>query len=257
MSSSIQNLAIALLKCHRTIAPEAASVFYGKNMFSFIGAHEYLPIITWLDQISEQYRGYLTSLEMTMWRPSKAWQLPGGTRLTEDALNGYSFRHPHLAAPSTPCPEGEVDIVNPAIETIIQLLARSNNDKKLTLYLNLAFDTIPGIELILEREDAHLFSMDLPNLIEKWRTDYSSGTLEVLWRTEAYREPFLQNRKSIEDLGWEIVEEKQAERFRLASSPEPTAFPTMRLLLKRTKLTAPPLAADPDPYSWITRRYYM
>ncbi|KAL8929843.1 MAG: hypothetical protein Q9208_000987 [Pyrenodesmia sp. 3 TL-2023] len=260
IASSVRDLSVGLLRCHSTIAAEAADIFYRKNTFAFHGHHDYLPVISWLDKIGMVNRGYLTRLEIDVRRPSKAWQLPDGTRLKGDLPADFAPRHPHLSICSSLYPEGEVDMVNPAFELIIHTLARSFYGAKITLYLDLGFGTIPGIELFLDQE-IELFSMDLPNLIERWRTDYtsvgSSRTLEILYKAEADRALFLQKRALIEEQGWEIVGEEAAERLQFLGGTESIEFPTMRFLLKRKKITAPLMPAAPDPYSWKPKSYYV
>ncbi|KAL8748520.1 MAG: hypothetical protein Q9184_007245 [Pyrenodesmia sp. 2 TL-2023] len=260
IASSVGGLSTGLLRCHSQIAAEAADIFYRKNTFAFRGHHDYLPVISWLHQIGIVNRGYLTSLEISVRRPSKAWQLPDGTRLKGDLPDDFAPRHPHLSISSSLYPEGEVDMINPAFELIIHTLARSFHGAKITLNLDLEFGTIPGIELFLDQE-IELFSMDLPNLIEKWRTDYttvgSCRTLEILWKAEADRALFLQKRALIEEKGWEIVGEEAAERLQIFGDTESITFPTMRFLLKRRTITAPLMPAAPDPYSWKPRAYYV
>lgn len=78
MASSVRNLALSLLRCNRTVAPEVASIFYGKNIFSFHGDHEYLAVIGWLGAIGEKNRGYVTQLEVSVQIPSRAWQRRSG-----------------------------------------------------------------------------------------------------------------------------------------------------------------------------------
>ncbi len=265
MRSSVQNLSLNLLRCNSAVASEAASVFYGLNMFSFRGDHEYLPIMTWLDTIGEKNRQYLTSLEMTVRRPSRAWQRRNGTRQRIGSLNSHHQffpRNSHFVAPSEPSPEGEVDNIDPAIETIFSIFNRwGDGGPKLTFHLKLDFDRIPGVILIPGRdktEEEH-FSMDLPNLIEKWRVDYTSDAwcrpIEVLWKAESHRRPFTEQRQLIEEQGWEIVEEEEAERFQLVQVHPRKKFapyPTMRFSLRRKELSGPLVAADPNPYSWRT-----
>jgi len=58
--SSVQDLALAIIKFNRTIAADAASVFYSQNAFSFEGPHDWIPIISWLEAIGKINRGHLT-----------------------------------------------------------------------------------------------------------------------------------------------------------------------------------------------------
>lgn len=54
--------------------------------------------------------------------------------------------------------------------------------------------------------------MDLPNLIEKWRSDYTLGRMTVLWRGEAESHWLKEKQALIEQQGWEILQEEDKER---------------------------------------------
>lgn len=259
-TSSVRDLSLALLLCHPTIAAEAADIFYRKNAFAFRGQHNYLPIISWLDQIGMVNRGHLTRLEISVRRPSEAWQLPDGTGPKEDFPAHFAPRHPNLSVFSSIYPEGEVDdMIDPAFELIIHTLARSFYGTKVALYLQLEFDIIPGVELHWD-DEIGLFSMDLPKAIGRWCTDHTSAgcsrVLEILWKADADRALFLQNRALLKIQGWQIVGEEAAERLGYFGDPEPVKLPTMRFLLKREDITGPLVPAAPDRYPWKTRSYY-
>ncbi|KAL8830859.1 MAG: hypothetical protein Q9170_005542 [Blastenia crenularia] len=258
MSRSTRSLALGLLRCCTTVAAESAHVFYHNNMFRFYGDHEYYPVITWLDRISDN-RDSLENLEITVRRPHKAWQLPDGSRHEEvfQEYRGSSLHHPHFSRPMGLYQEGEVDIIDPAVETIISLLAKSRSRGNMTLYL----DTnphqginIPGIELFVE-EDTSQFSMDLPNLLEIWRTSYFSGnsgaSLDIVWKAEANPDLFHDKRSMIEDLGWKIFNEQKGSRiYNPYRRPgKDVIYPTIRFSMRRGQLTFPIMAADPDPYT--------
>lgn len=59
--------------------------------------------------------------------------------------------------------------------------------------------------------------MDLPNLVEKWRTDYIFGAMEIPWRGEFENIEFLHKQSAMADLGWEVFEEEYMERPSLDS----------------------------------------
>ena len=254
MISSVQNLALSLFRCNRIIAPEAVSTFYGKNTFSFLGAHDWVPIISWLDRISETNRGYLTNLEASVRTLSTAWQYSDGTRarIRRYRKNEIFQRSPHFSRPLEPLPQGEVENIDPAIETIISILGRSEGAPKLTLTLKLNFDLIPGITVIDQSQDGEdsYMSMDLPNLIEKWRVDYSTDfrcrPVEVIWKAESYRKESTDKREFIKAAGWEILKEEEAEKRPRTGTP----YPTMRFILRRKELIGPLVAADPSPWTW-------
>ncbi|KAL8881606.1 MAG: hypothetical protein Q9198_001219 [Flavoplaca austrocitrina] len=267
----IRTVLISLLRCSRSMAADAAAVFYHKNTFCFSGDHEYYRIISWLHQIGLQNRNNLSGLEISVRPPQKAWQLPDGTRLKRRDRSTYgarhestpvfSPRHPHLIGPSHDNPEGEVDVINPAIETIISLFARPHDDSSIKLILNIGFAIVPGImDFGDEMFRPGYVTMDLPNLVEKWCADYTLGVMHVFWRGEALREDFLPQQIAIANVGWEVHEEEEMERpwlgsyYRLGPNDE---IPQIHFLLKRKSLTGPLLASNPCPSKPNTKRFYI
>lgn len=255
MVSSTRGLALGLLRCSTTVAAESARVFYHGNAFRFCGDHEYYPVITWLDKIGGN-RQYLERLEISVRRPDKAWQMPDGTRHKElhYTSRGLSLHHPHFTPSKEPYLEGEVDVIDPAVETIISLLAKSSSGRKMTLYMDTGFYNIPGIELFVE-EGTSLFSMDLPNLVETWRTSYfsdaSCGSLDIVWKAEVGRDDFHDKRTLIEQVGWKIFDEQEAEHIRnpFSRPGDDRVSPTMRFLMRRDQITTPLMAAEADPFT--------
>ncbi|KAL8848386.1 MAG: hypothetical protein Q9221_006585 [Calogaya cf. arnoldii] len=221
-ATDIRAVFISLLHCSRSTAADAAFIFYRKNTFCFSGDHEYYRILFWLDQIGHQNRDNISGLEISVDAPPKAWQLPDGTRLKREnqgynrlraSSPHFSPRHPHLVGPSHNNPEGEVDVINPAIEAIISLFARPHGVPKTKLILNLMYASVPGaMDWGVFPFRHKYFTMDLPNLVEKWRTDYTFGAMEVFWRGEAIRKNFLDQQTVIADLGWEVFDEEEMER---------------------------------------------
>lgn len=261
--SSVQDLVLGLLRCNRATTVEASKIFYSKNVFSFIGDHDWTPIITWLEAIGEQNRDYLTSLEATIRRLSTSWQYSDGSRaLIRNFRNNEFFpRSVHFTCPKT-VPEGEVENINPAIETVFSILGRYRYSlgPKLTLTLLLHFDLIPGIIVLTTNEDVEIsyFSMDLPNLMEHWCANYTTGhdsrPVEVLWKAESFREESIGKRNLIEAQGWEILNEEGAERLQIIRNDprEYKPYPTMKFTLRRKELAGPLIPADPSPWSWRT-----
>ncbi|KAL9608067.1 MAG: hypothetical protein Q9204_009265 [Flavoplaca sp. TL-2023a] len=266
MASSRKNLALGLLRCSTTVAAESAQFFYSRNTFRFQGDHEYYPVITWLDKLNDN-REYLGSLEITVRRPITAWQLPDGSRHKMNYPNtrGLASHHPYFAPPSGPYEEGEVDIIDPAIETIISLLAKHEGDydqRKMTLYLDTGYYNIPGIELY-DHEDMSLFSLDLPNLVDIWRTRYFSGrnheALKIVWKAQVGIDDFRQKRHLIEGVGWKIVDVHKGEFMynnRIGWPGEDKVAPTMQFLMRRDEVIGPITAVTPSPYTrWHEREF--
>ncbi|KAI4263310.1 MAG: hypothetical protein L6R42_001541 [Xanthoria sp. 1 TBL-2021] len=278
--STIWDVSLGLLQCNSTIAAEAGAVFYGNNTFRIHGDdRDYRLVVHWLKQIGLQNRAYLKRLEIRIWIPMKAWQLPNGTR-TDGLEDSHSFPcHPHLAAPSIPCPEGAVDVIDPLIETIIALVSQSGG-RKLKLYLNFGpmdFNTIPGligpgitgpgtigagrVEPRMSQGPEAWLSMDLPNLIEKWRAEHTSDDrlriVDILWTTNTDKDFFLDSRTLIERLEWQVLEELEDKWYQLPDPPTQalTAPRTIFLLLKRKKLTTTLVADAPFGYAGLSWKF--
>ncbi|KAL8857844.1 MAG: hypothetical protein Q9178_005600 [Gyalolechia marmorata] len=263
MASGTRHLALGLLRCSTTVAVESAQVFYHNNTFRFEGEHEYYPVITWLDKLNAN-REYLQYLEITVTRPFTAWQLPDGSRrkMCYAPTRGLSSHHPYFASPTGSYEEGEVDIVDPAIETIISLLSKCENyedQRSMTLYLVPSWNIIPGVEL-REEEDMSRFSLDLPNLVDIWRTKYFSdtnqGALDIVWKCEVDGQDFRENGHQIERVGWKIFDAHEGEYpYGVQALDNYNMIARkMHFLMRRDEVTEPIIAAGPSPYTkWHER----
>ncbi|KAL8710281.1 MAG: hypothetical protein Q9220_005051 [cf. Caloplaca sp. 1 TL-2023] len=160
--------------------------------------------------------------------------------------------------PVLPEPEGEVDNIDPAMETIIAILARRPHEYKIIVHLELAWDLVPGIVIMPDQDEVLFVSMDVPNIIEKWRSDYTLGSdarpIDILWKVESFRQLFIEKRTLITRQGWDILTEEEAEFSwgRAPGSPAYDPWPSMRATLRRKKLTGPLMAAYPNPYGYRT-----
>ena len=106
--------------------------------------------------------------------------------------------------------------------------------------------------------------MELPNLVEEWRTDYTLGTMEILWRGESAERLLLREEGVMKDLGWEIMEEENIDRPwythfqpRRPGSWHDDEWQSTRFMLKRKELTGTLLASDPYPDPWRKTRYHQ
>ncbi|KAL8845761.1 MAG: hypothetical protein Q9221_009100 [Calogaya cf. arnoldii] len=214
----INPLPIVVWSAQFPLAAESAQVFYHNNTFRFEGEHEYYPVIIWLDKLNHN-REYLQNLEITVRRPQRAWQFPDGSRrkMSYAKTRGLASHHPYLAPPTGSYEEGEVDIIDPALETIISLLSKCEDwedHRKMTLTFDTGYYNIPGIELH-PGENTSLFSLDLPNLVEIWRgkyfSDTNNGALEIFWRAAIVRNTFSEKRHLIKGVGWKIVDTYEGE----------------------------------------------
>jgi hypothetical protein len=119
-------------------------------------------------------------------------------------------------------------------------------------------DLAPGIVVITVTEDTETsyFSMDLPNLMEKWRVDYTMGhgrrPVQVVWKAESFRKESLEKRELIKEQNWKTLKEEEMERPRVVKvdTREWGPCPTMMFALRRKELKGPLVAADPSPWSW-------
>ncbi|KAL8657132.1 MAG: hypothetical protein Q9226_002228 [Calogaya cf. arnoldii] len=263
MAFGTRNPAFGLLRCNTIVAAESSQVFYHNNTFRFEGEHEYYPVITWFDKLNHN-REYLQNLEVTVLRPQRAWQFPDGSRrkMSYAQTRGLASHHPYLAPPTGPYEEGEVDIIDPALETIISLLSKCKDwedHRKMTLIFDTGYYNIPGIELH-EEEGTSLLNLDLPNLVEIWRGKYFSdtnyGALEIFWRAATVRNNFSEERHLIEGVGWKIFDTYDGDHryHSLGRAGFDTVVPTMQFLMKRDEVTLPIMAVGPSPYtSWHER----
>jgi hypothetical protein len=177
--------------------------------------------------------------------------------------------------------EGEVENINPAIETIFSILGHTEPGRdgeigvqKLTFILEVDFNLIPGVVAIKRSDNEEFdrihcadryFSMDMPNLMEKWRVEYTiaqgNKLVEVLWKVESERLLVEEKKMLIQERGWEILGEEEAEYVAppfLGEEPPPVSHsdaprPTIRFMLKRKELRGPTIAADPNPYPYSLR----
>ncbi|KAH6680827.1 hypothetical protein B0J14DRAFT_579450 [Halenospora varia] len=101
-TSTIRKLLSNLLQCNSIVAHEAALIFYGKNTFLFSGDWTWETVADWLMTVGSQNRGFITQLELSMGRPSRAWQQPDGERIAvPEALEPPYPRSPFLFAALT------------------------------------------------------------------------------------------------------------------------------------------------------------
>lgn len=271
----------SLFFCNKEIGKEAAEVFYKRNVFAFLGEHNWDPIVSWLTKIGDRNRSNLSRIEINAYKPEEVWQRHTGERV-QNSLNPSREpvypRSEHLQL-RTPLKYGLVENINPALEMIFQLLGRRISAHKLTLDFKLRSQSstceYPGQGLYF-REDDHYpvqgwCSLDLPNLIEKFRTDHTKlykdslePPIEVIWtgkcpRLILYRQYEKLSRTTIQDQlqnikdhGWEIeISAMQGDDWEWGTYSEERDkelhIPTF--VLRRKPLEEPLKGDDPNPYS--------
>ncbi|KAL8879058.1 MAG: hypothetical protein Q9198_003259 [Flavoplaca austrocitrina] len=238
MASSRRNLALGLLRCSTIVAAESAQFFYSRNTFRFQGDHEYYPVITWLDKLNDN-REYLGSLEITVRRPSKAPKFYAPPRKAYSTYSGFTPVSPHIVP--FMLPDGDIDIIDPVIETIISRLVKPRRNQTMTLCFDAGSFYLPGVDLWMS-ENVVLLNMDFPNSVEMWRTkhclDDNQASLDVVWRVAVNKEDFHTpgcSREMIEGIGWKILDEQQAELIHdpWDRSEDGTASSSIQLLMRR------------------------
>ncbi|KAF4629405.1 hypothetical protein G7Y89_g8745 [Cudoniella acicularis] len=155
--ASLYLLSTNLLLCSNIISQEAARVFYNQNTFSFLGEHNWDPIVSWLQTIGVQNRNNLSNLEIDAYKPDQAWQRFDGERIQAPGGNTREIvypRHPYLGVRMRPFKYGFVDNINPALETMFELLGQRASTKKLVLNLKLC-GGYPGDGKIIYEGDQH------------------------------------------------------------------------------------------------------
>ncbi|KAI9689762.1 MAG: hypothetical protein M1822_009644 [Bathelium mastoideum] len=207
---SIQQTAFNLLQSNRMLAGEAAAVFYRKNTFSFLGDHNWEPIVAWLRAIGRLNRGYLRNIEVEVIRPDRVWQHSDGRRVRCLYTKEEVYPRNRWLKFEPPDQEGIVDNINPAIEEVFALLLdRELIDKApLTLTFNVVEGIVPGIDYGFDHEDPGItpIPMDLPNLAALFRIFYGQASMDVLWKGEDEKDSFDCHVDEISPTEWEILD---------------------------------------------------
>jgi len=273
--SSLSLIVTNLLFSTKTISREAADVFYHSNTFSFLGHHNWDPVASWLQAIGALNRNLLINLEINAYKPNEVWQRFNGERVKHPGgslKEPIYLRNPYLGVSMRPFKYGLVDNINPALETIFELLGRRTSMQKVILNLKLGRE-YPGQGAIYEEGDqcpeSNWHSMDLPNLVEKFRSlhTYRSGEshsepmVDLFWTGESClqkwhrqgeivsRVVILDHLQNIKDHGWEIdISPMEEDATEWKPHDESRNIPTYVL---RRKLVEPLMAHEPNPYSGI------
>lgn len=139
---------------------------------------------------------------------------------------------------------------------IFAMLGRCETGKKLAFTLHLEYNIVPGTVVNYEVEDADedYFSMDLPNLVEKWRVDYTTGVgcrpVDVVWKAECSQKLLFEKMGEIQELGWDVSEQEEAVIQFINAEAEYPPVPTTKFKLRRKALVGPLVAAEPSSWSW-------
>ncbi|TVY13285.1 hypothetical protein LARI1_G009468 [Lachnellula arida] len=265
-TASLRSLNLKLLFCNKVIAHEAAMIFYHRNTFSFLGDHNWDPIVLWLETVGAENRNSLVSIGIEGKRPDRVWQRPNGERVRHPGAfttEEIYPRHPLLRTGEGSFKYGSVDNINPAIENIFVLLGSRVSEKSVTIVMLFACPW-PGAGANPRPDDCSpecgWNSMELPNLIDGFRTLHTqvSGlqdSVDVLWKGRNSRWAFQEDRPSMEKLGWQVTELGAEEPDFLLwpwddrSDTSPNGI--VLYVLRRDKPTGPLLAQDPSPFSYI------
>lgn len=230
VDTQLQQLACNLLQCQNTvIAREAADIFYGRNTFAFLGDHNWDPIVSWLQAIGERNLNCLTKLNIDVRCPDTSFQRRDGSRVAlprETTFWPIYPRNSHLHVPSGPLTTGAVDNINPVIETMMAILSERINQKVLKIIMLLEYNKLPGLEMhISSNESGISFSRELPDLLEKFRADYTEdasgrSSIEILWVGRGNPWNFNSDRRrEIKKSGWQIVELNQEVHLPIPMKP--------------------------------------
>ncbi|KAF2226599.1 hypothetical protein BDZ85DRAFT_256435 [Elsinoe ampelina] len=262
-SQSLQGLNMDLLKASPDIAREASQVFYSKNQFAFHGHRDWKVVVDWLRSIGEENLKHLTNIEIDVRQLNRVYQYADGSRedYSEKAINP---RHPLIQSPNEDgtWPEGEVDDIDPKMEDIFSTLASCDHGSKLRVDIRYVGGGYPGCfkdpdedpELI----EGYYFSMDLPNLIEAWRSKYSDPEkreIEVVWHTWG---PIYDDKTildiigdKLKDNGFDIIKsERFEETVESLIQPGTTRLQrTLKVDMKRRPLIGRIIHSEPNIYN--------
>ncbi|TKX24007.1 hypothetical protein C1H76_3945 [Elsinoe australis] len=189
-AASLSGLSVNLLRASPKIAAEASRIFYGKNVFAFHGHKSWSPVVSWLRSIGLQNRAYLTALELDVHELLHVYQYADGHRESWDPQHEVLPRHPllHKRQDEDAWPAGEVDEVDGEMEDVFAALADVEDGANLTMRLRYigpgflgAFEEPENLE---QGNEELYVSMDLPNLVEAWRKEWSAQRnrqIDVTW----------------------------------------------------------------------------
>ncbi|KAI9713277.1 MAG: hypothetical protein M1820_001264 [Bogoriella megaspora] len=212
---SLENIAFNILLSNATVAVESAPIFYQNNTFEFLGEHNWDPIVSWLEAIGRHKRGFLTAIQIEVVRPDRVWQLSDGRRISCLYTKEEVYpRNRWLRNINTrPLDVGIVPNINPAIERIFSLLGDRNAPQTTSLTIRVLDGDVPG-----EYNDnwgqsplPPWTSLDLPNLIEKFRVVYTANSsscapLDICWTGETvlirFQDIFVRGTPNLRYSGW-------------------------------------------------------
>ncbi|KAH8685393.1 hypothetical protein BGZ60DRAFT_395073 [Tricladium varicosporioides] len=201
-TSSVRALLPNLLRCNSKVAYEAASIFYGRNRFLFLGDWTWETVLSWWEKIGQVDRGFITLLELRIRRPLRAYERPDRERIDDPmSLEPASSRSPYLSRSSDSTADGYIETLNPAIEEFFKLLDDPlPSTRKLSITISLHTYSLPELRLLMGeiyRWD-YYNTIDLPNLMEKLRE--KTYNVEVLWKGFVNRDRFLAEKANLERL---------------------------------------------------------
>ncbi|KAH8650964.1 hypothetical protein BGZ60DRAFT_534142 [Tricladium varicosporioides] len=262
ISSTLRPLAVKILLCNKVVSHEAALVFYSKNTYSFMGEHNWDPVVAWLEMIGPKNRNLLVSMEIDAYRPDVVWQLSSGERVREPGGCTSEEIYPrnpylHLSMDGNALRYGQVENINPSIETIFILLGQRISEHKVDIALRPPLYLYPGGRAPRGIDD-HCpwngwYSMDLPNLVEKFRSLHSRR-VEVLWKGKECRQELEDQQAILEEIGWDVnvLPSKHDEihpnpEFHFCH-PVTGEWRIASYVLRRKELAGTLWAQDPCPY---------
>ena len=219
--SSIHHLALNLLHIgNAEIAQEAASIFYSRNTFAFLGDHNWDPIASWLRCIGLRNRSHITRLIASAKKPLQSWSSGEGKRLrvitsVRDALHR---RNAHVYRALAENVSMERENIEPAIEQIFKLLGSDpwkQGGRKVKMHLLLDPKCLPGFKFLdeeeFERRRSPVFDMKLADFVDKYQALHNKGNVEVRWMGELPRCVFREKRSDIERKGWKVLDAREVE----------------------------------------------
>lgn len=191
---SVHELIKGLLFCSRIVASEAARVFYSQNVFWFTKDIGWGSIVNWLECIGEINRCHLTRLLIHTFDNTNSMQY----RYTNIATDIYGISFVSDSIPRDPNGLArrwveEIDRLNLVISRVFELLRGTKDTSTLTIGVSLRHGYVPGIGITAKRSydvSRWWMSMELPDLMEKWRVAHANGPeyriMQLEWHCITY-----------------------------------------------------------------------
>ncbi|KAE8446691.1 hypothetical protein EG329_011735 [Mollisiaceae sp. DMI_Dod_QoI] len=257
----VEQLATRMFLVSRDVSREAAEIFYSYNTFRFVG-EDWIwdTVLQWL---IVQTAAACVAGGLSAWEEDAAGErIPDVEKdwlARENEREIVYPRNKHLDLPKVERGEehelaGAVENISPKVEVVLRMLGEGGRWDRVRLSMLLPYHFVPGLQLWLSRHREYWMSMDLPNVMEicagqELPSVSGQREVEILWKCKEEGRAFLNGRKDLEALGWEIVYVRHDNYSTMVRDWQTT------FTMKRKKIEGSVEASFPSPHSHSYHQY--